>query len=63
MSFDVHSDFDLDQKIKIVPLNYLKGRIIGIYYSHYGIKYYVSYYIDFERKENYFFPDEIKIID
>lgn len=39
---DIHSDFELKQKVKILPFN-MEGHIEGVYYSFYGVKYYVTF--------------------
>lgn len=40
---NIEYDINLKQKVKIIPFN-IKGHIEGIFYSYYGIKYYVCFY-------------------
>ena len=41
---NIETTYTLKQKVKILPFNGKEGRIEGLYYSHYGLKYYVSYF-------------------
>ena len=56
----VETKFELNQKVKIKPFSHIEGRILGFYYSHYGVKYYISYAVNFDWKEAYFYEDELE---
>lgn len=59
---EIHSDYELGQKVKMIPFDNQIARIEGIYYSYYGVKYYVSFYRDFKDENAYFFGDEIEAV-
>lgn len=58
---DIHSDFELKQKVKILPFN-MEGCIEGVYYSYYGVKYYVTFYHELDEKTGYFCREELEAI-
>ena len=59
---NIEYKYELNEKVKILPFEGKEGRIIGIYYSHYGLKYYTSYYADCEDKYAYFYEEELEAI-
>lgn len=60
---NIETTYTLKQKVKILPFNGKEGRIEGLYYSHYGLKYYVSFFVDYNDHCNYFFEDELEAIN
>lgn len=51
---------NLDDEVKIIPFEGIKGIIIGIYLSNAPFKYYVRYFMDSKISEEYFYEDELK---
>ena len=56
----VETKFELKQKVKIKPFSFIEGRILGFYYGALGLKYYVSYPVEFQIKEEYFYEEELE---
>lgn len=52
--------FNINDKVKIIPFEGIKGRIIGIYLSNAPAEYRVRYFLDSDIKEEYFHPDELE---
>ena len=59
---DINNKFELDQKVRIIPFDGKNGRIEGLYYCHCGLKYYVSFYVDFAEKAEYFYENELEAV-
>ena len=60
---DIKNKFQLKQKVKVIPLDNIEARIEGFYYSYYGLKYYVYFYVDYKENSGYFFEDELVVIN
>lgn len=56
---NIETKYELKQKVKILPLDGKIGTIDGIYIGFGGIKYYISYYVDYDEKENYFYEEDV----
>ena len=56
---NIETKYELKQKVKILPLGDKIGSIDGIYFGFGGIKYYVSYYVDYDEKVNYFYEEDL----
>ena len=52
--------FPLQSEVKILPLEGLKGKIVGAFIDSYGnIEYSVKYFYNCEKKSLYFTADEL----
>ena len=56
----IKTKFEINQKIKIKPFSLIEGKILGFFFGPYGLKYYVSYPVNFQLKEEYFSEDELE---
>jgi len=56
----IENKYALLQEVKIIPLDYLRGRIIAIFIGRNGIEYNVRYFHEGSCKEVYFYEDELK---
>ena len=52
--------FNVNDAVKIIPFEGVKGRIIGIYSSNVPIEYRVRYFMDCEIKQEYFLFHELE---
>ena len=59
---DIHTEYEIGAKVLIKPFDNIQGYIMGFYYSTDGLKYYVSYWKDFNRETDYFYSEEIEAL-
>ena len=55
--------FELDQKVKITPLDNCEGIIRAIYIARTGVTYEVRYFQDGKAENVYFYDDELEDIN
>lgn len=53
--------FNIKDKVRILALEDLKGRIVSIWILDNCIKYEVRYFYNCDKKEVYFYEDEIEL--
>lgn len=59
MKRKVEFDFDIGEKVKVYFLKGVMGTVISLWYSDRGSKYEVAYYVESERKIDYFYAWEL----
>jgi len=59
MKKTVEFDFDIGEKVKVYFLKGVTGTVISLWYSDRGPQYEVAYYVESERKIDYFYVWEL----
>ena len=62
MGTTIKSNFNFDDRVKILPLE-AEGRVTSIWLKEKGcIMIEVRYFINYEKKIEYFFEDELEVV-
>ena len=59
----IETKFEIHQKVKIIPLDNMEGRIIGFYYYNGSLTYWIRYFVNSEEKREYFYEDELVVVE
>ena len=59
----IETKYEILQKVKIVPLDNMSGRIIGFYYLNGVMTYWTRYFVNAEEKREYFYEDELVLAE
>ena len=59
MKKTVEFDFDVGEKVRVYLMVGVMGTVISLWYSDRGPKYEVAYYVESERKIDYFYAWEL----
>ena len=59
MKRTIEFNFDVGEKVKLYFMRGAMGTVISLWYSERGSKYEVAYYVESERKVDYFFSWEL----
>lgn len=54
--------FNIHDKVRIDALEDLKGRVVSIWVTETGVKYEVRYFYNCDKKEVYFYEDELTLL-